>query len=414
MTRFLLLALCLSLAACASHTRSDCTFDVHLEDPLREVLSLLVVIDPHIPEERRARLADSISSGVQVLLSGDRDEDGTQDFQPPNALRLAVITTSGSLVSSLPTLPPPTPRSFVPDADGVLTVWPRTSAAWDAWFVSTVSQRLSDAFARPVAANMPSSATLAFLEAHPAFVPGSHMLLLVVTDRDEEGDADLVESFQAIRARDPSRVGVALIGAVPDGTNVRLGDFRGVLGPQTFDEANVACGDGTAAGRYPRRLMEMLERLNTTGSAVSLESHCDGRPGLLLTASGVGWRYPGRACLPVELPTEEGFVDCTATVLMPELAGQRCADFGLTLAATEGMRERCVLPQVLRSPDLFSEEQQGFFYVDLRGLYVCQRTPQQLELTTRIALTGATLDAQCRWPTPQCLATSDAGSLDAR
>lgn len=421
MTRFIaLLALSLSILACEAQPQPACTtFEVHLEDPTREVLSLLVVIDPHVALERRAHLADAVSSGVRVLVTGDVQGDGLQDFPPPSALRVAVITSSGSLVASLPTPPPPTPRSFVADADGVLTIWTNTSEAWDAWFVSTLSQRLTEAFAMPVAANTPAAATLAFLEAHPAFAPGSSVLVLMVTDRDEEGDADLIGGVQAIGVRDPNRIGVALIGAAPNGTNVQAADFRGVLGPQTFDEARVACSDGTAAGRYPRRLLEMLQRLSAAGSSVSLESLCDERPGMFLTASGVGWWHPPSTCLPVPLPsTEEGLVDCTATLLLPEFGGHRCADFDLevveVLDAGNGFtQERCVLPQLPYAGGVFPEDPQGFFYDGMSASHYCPRTPQRLELTMRIAVTSATLDAQCRWPTPVCLATLDAGFRDA-
>ena len=423
MTRFIaLLALWLSLLACEAHTRPACTtFEVHLEDPTPEVVSLLVVIDPHVAVERRAHLAASITSGVRVLISGDIQGDGLQDFPPPNALRLAVITSSGTLVASLPTPAPPTPRSFVADADGVLTIWPNTSEAWDAWLTSTFSQRLMDGFAMPVAANTPSAAALAFLETHPAFAPGSSALVLMVTDRDEEGDADLITGIRVMRAINPGRFGVALIGAAPDGTNVESGGFRGVLGPQTFDESRVVCSDGTAAGRYPRRLLEMLERLGAWGASVSMESLCVEAQRLFLNA--FVWRGVGRvvgACLPTALPSsEEGLVDCRATLLLPEFGGHRCADFDLAVAAVVDagngfVRERCVLPQIPYAGGVFPEDPQGFFYDSTDSApYHCPRTPQRLEVTTRIGLTGATLDAQCRWPTPMCLESLDAGFRDA-
>lgn len=426
MTRFIpVLASALLLLACEPPPPPDCTtLEVHVEDPTRDVISMLVVVDPHIPSERRAQLVEAVVSGMRVLTTGDSNADGLRDFTPVNALRLAVITSSGTLIETLPTPAPPTPRWFVPEAEGVLSVWPNTSPDWDAWFAATAAQRLQDAFAMPVEANTPSAATLGFLQAHPAFMPGSSSLVLIVTDRDEEGEGetDLTTALRAMRSTNPGRIGVALIVAAPDGTNVERGDFRALLGPQAFDEARVMCGDGSAAGRYPRRLVETLERLAGTGSSVSLESLCGEAPRLFLNtflSDSVGRLFG--ACLPVALPsTEEGLVDCTATLLLPEFGGHRCADFGLTVAAVEDagngfVRERCVLPQVPHPPGVEPHSPPGFFYDDFTvAISVrCLRTPQRLGVTW-LDLNGATLDAQCHWPTPMCLATQDAGFRDAR
>jgi hypothetical protein len=405
------LACLFAFASVACDARpSPCTnFDVHLEGPMRDVLSLLVVVDPHIAVERRAHLADALVSSVQILITGDRDADGMQEFPPPSVFQVAVITSHGELAQALPTPPPPTPSWFAAAEGGVISVWPRGSVAWDAWFVATTSQRMRDAFEMRADANTPTAAAFAFLHAHPRFAPGSNMLVLFVTDRDEEGDADLLARVQAMRAL-PIRTSFALFMAAPDGTNADNGDFAPLLAPQAFDEANVSCSDGSPVGQYPRRLLASFASLTTNGYLSRVRSLCS--VSAEDAAAAFSW-WPNQfagVCLPTPLPsTDDGLVDCTATLLMPEYGEHRCTDLGLTAASVErteaGSRERCVLPQVPHPPGAFPEGPPGFFYDEdsTSVAYACPGHPQRLDVTMQVALTGGTLDAQCHWPTSICL-----------
>jgi hypothetical protein len=408
----------LLLASCASHTRQECaSFDVHLEDEQRDAVSMLLVIDPHIPSGRTETLTNGLMWGVRTLMTGDRDGDGAIDFAHVDVLRVAVITTDGTLIQTAPSPAPPRPRSIAPDEDGMLMIWPQTSHAWDAWFEAALYQRVHDALGMPVGPNTPMHAVEAFVRAHPMF--STEAVVVIATDRDDESHSDPMLQTQTLRSLLRGPATFALIGAVPDQYNVEIGDFRPVLGPQPFDEAHALCDDSTDVGHYPRALLGHLGALRARGFDSILESLCnEPRDFVSIVRSLVGRDFG--CCLPSAPAIDaQGRVDCEVTVRMPVFGGHHCAEFGLALINAEDdgdgfLRERCVLPQIAHPPGVAPTTEFAFFYDDFTaGLYgACPATPQRIA-EARPLPNGVRFDVHCNTSCPGD-AGVDAALVDAR
>ena len=415
MTYARILPFMLLLASCASHTREECaSFDVHLEDEQRDVVSMLLVIDPHIPTARTETLTNGLMWGVRTLMTGDLEGDGV-DLLNVDVLRVAVITTDGTLIQTEPAPAPPRPRSIAPDEDGTLTIWPRTSHAWDAWFEAALYQRVHDALGMPVGTNTPMHAVEAFVRAHPSF--STEAIVVIATDRDDESHSDPMLQTQTLRSLLRGPATFALIGAVPANYNIETGDFRPVLGPQPFDEAHALCDDGTDVGHYPRALLGHLAALHAQGFESILESLCsEPRDFVSVVRSLVGRTFG--CCLPSALATDaQGRVDCEVSVRMPVFGGHHCADFGLALidAEDEGdgfVRERCVLPQLSHPPGV-PPAGYGFYYDDFTaGLYgTCWSTSQRITEAWPLP-NGIRFDVHCNTSCPGD-AGVDAALVDA-
>jgi hypothetical protein len=386
-----------------------------------EAWTLLYVLDPALrtllPASRSARVEEALVTNVQVLLTGDRELDGTRDFNSPRRLRAIVLDAAGTPATASLGSPSLGAGDGPAEIGDAIEVWPGHDPAWDAWFVEATRSRVNEALGRDVPASLSLVETArAFLEAHPEHASegpfvSANVLVVLVTPRD---DTSPVTGWGALRYRTV----LGLVAAIPVDLLPPPGAplaFDRLLDTQSFDEGAVGCADGAVVGVYPRELLALGRAWQSGGGEMDLVSLCAADERLPFDGTRTVWGSESRtvACLPRPLPRRiDGTVGCVATVLLPAAGpARRCADVRLDLVAREvtadGPRERCALPQV--SPVEGLRSTPGFYYDDL-GIDLfdtCGDAAQRL-LVWNVALPpGSRLDARCAAGTDACGLTTE-------
>lgn len=383
--------------------------------------TLVYVLDPSIrtilSAERAAAVERGLVANLEVLVTGDRDRDGTQDFLPPRRLRAIVLDATGEASAAMTSDPPALGPGDGPARVGeAIEVWPGERGSWDAWFIDTGRARLHEALARDAPPDLSLfESARSFLHAHPEHTSrgafeGAQLLVVLATARDDESTLQLDRWDVLVRYRTT----LGIVAAFPEDVLPPRGSsphFADLLARQSFDETAVPCRDGSVVGRYPRGLLQLGWEWSSSGGELELSSPCsaDVLGPLDAVRSLWGWSSHTQACLPRPLPLRADLtVDCTASVLLPASGpDRRCEDVGLALDVRvdtiDGVRERCALDQ-LSLRDLAGPAP-GFHYDDFSPdvIDACGEDAPQRLLVRNVELpTGSSLEGRCTVGTAAC------------